>query len=183
MVTAEVCSAIPIDAAAPAEAPNRGGVSSSEAFEPRWPSPPRRDPPIPRISERDDYMYADRSEADVDVRPVLAELLKGLAHGLDDLGPWGLDARLRTCPRHEQRLDSQVAALLSVISKTGVHRVFALASASRYAEELLGFSQRKAQLLLRIERAVQRSPELARAYPERGDLLGPGRPAGAHRLR
>ena len=90
MVTAEVCSALPIEPDAPAEAPNRRGVSSSEAFEPRWPSPPGRDPPIPRISERDDYMYADSWPTPYrsgEISWVQADLLVPIAFG-DFLGRW-----------------------------------------------------------------------------------------------
>ena len=95
--------------------------------------------------------------------------LQELVEGLDGLGAWGLDRRLRTCLRHLQRIDSQLGALLSIVAKARIHRRLEIESAARYAEEHLGFSKRKAQMLLRIERAVQVSPVLARAY-RRGEI-------------
>lgn len=174
MLTAEVRSAIPLGPDAPDNAPNRRGSSWSRELEAsRWPTRFAED--VPRTCHGVDELPERADE----LLPELAESLRLLVDRLEDVDPWELDQRLRTCLQREQRLESQVGALLSIVSKKGIHRAYEFPSASRYAEELLGFSQRKAQMLLRIERAAQGCPPLALAYRSgeiswvQADLLAP----------
>ncbi len=163
MMTAEVLSSTPLEPDAPDKAPDRSGKSRADELPPlRWPSRPLEEASIPGTGDADDDAVSSRWGEDV--RSQVTELLLSLVEGLEEAGPWKLDRRMRDCLRQEQRLDSQVGALLSIIDNKRTYRRFELASATRYAEELIGVSQRKAQMLLRIERAVQQCPPLARAY-------------------
>ncbi len=167
MMTAEVLSAIPLEPDAPYEAPDRAGQSWADALPPlRWPHRPREEEaPIPGTSDDDDDDdLVKGASGDEDVHSRVAEFLLSLVEGIEDADPRGIDRRMRECLSEEQRLDSQIGSLLSIIDKKRTYRRFELASATRYAEEWIGVSQRKAQMLLRIEHAVQRCPPLAWAY-------------------
>ncbi len=150
MLTAEVASALPPDPDAPERYRGRGLAWDRE---------------IERSSARS-TSEGDRARtltAGADVPARIYQTLPSV-EGLGDLDSWSLDRRLRECLCREQRLDSRVGALVSIVSKKGIHRAYGFASASRYADELLGLSGRQAQRLLRIERAVQECAPLARAY-------------------
>jgi hypothetical protein len=155
MLTAEVRSAIGVDPDAPDAAPERRGSSWSEAV---GASRPPWDPPPPS------YFGECAQRESAGLSPSLARALRKLVDGLEHAKPWELERRLRAWLRREQRLDSQLGALLCIVEERWVFRAYQCPSASRYAEEWLGLSQRKAQMLLRIERAVRHCPALARAY-------------------
>jgi hypothetical protein len=158
MLTAEVRSAIPVYPEAPDDAPERRGASWSRVI--RAARPPT-DLPAPNAFDDSDGLA---TAGDTALSPHLSRSLRALVEGLQDAGPWELDRRLRACLRREQCLDSQLGALLSIVDERRVFRAYDYSSATRYAEERLGVSQRKAQMLLRIERAVRACPPLASAY-------------------
>jgi hypothetical protein len=96
--------------------------------------------------------------------PRAAPLLRTLVDGLDDADPFELDARLRRAVRLEQRLHAEMGPLLQELASRRLHRLYDCASLDVFAREWLGMSPRKAQALLRLERACLLCPGLREAY-------------------
>lgn len=174
MLTAEASSALPPDPDAPKKFPDPPESGSRFVLH-------QSVPPVEDVAQ----MTRDKYEPE----PVtcLPGFLQELVDGLDDLPARELDRRFGACLHYEQLVDTQLGSLLGIVSRVGIHLTFELPSASRYAQELLGLSQRKAQRLLRIEHALREGPALARAYRSgelswvQADLLVPLFAAGLGR--
>jgi hypothetical protein len=94
----------------------------------------------------------------------LPAFLAPLIEGLDSADAIELDARLRRALRIEQRWLVEIAPLLLEIARSRSYRFHGCSSLAVFARERLGMSPRKAQALLRLERACARSPELRAAF-------------------
>jgi hypothetical protein len=75
-----------------------------------------------------------------------------------------LDRRLRRAARLEQRLMAELAAGLLDVARGRLYRGLGFGSLDGWARERLGISPRKAQALLRLERAAQLCPALREAF-------------------
>ncbi|MEE9278876.1 MAG: hypothetical protein V3V67_01750 [Myxococcota bacterium] len=130
---------------------------------PRWPDDEQASRgyvPSPGLAES----AVEPAAGDTELPSSVCELLHTLTDGLERANPWELDRRLQEALRRERQLDSRVGALLSIVQKKWIYRAYQYSSVVVYAEELLGFSKSKAEKLLKIERAVQVCPPLARVY-------------------
>ncbi|MGH7338406.1 MAG: HNH endonuclease, partial [Myxococcota bacterium] len=87
-----------------------------------------------------------------------------MLENLDSIDATSLDARLRRALRIEQRLLSEMAALLLDVARAPAYRWRGFPNLAAYARERLGMSPRKAQALLRLERAGDLCPELRAAF-------------------
>jgi hypothetical protein len=96
--------------------------------------------------------------------PRAAPFLRTLVDGLDEADPFELDARLRRAVRLEQRLHAEMGPLLQELASRRLHRLYDCPSLDAFAREWLGMSPRKAQALLRLERACLLCPGLRDAY-------------------
>ena len=95
--------------------------------------------------------------------------LAALLENLESADPIELDVRLRRALRIEQRLLSEMAPLLLEVARSRGYRSRGCSSLAVFARERLGMSPRKAQALLRLERAGDLCPELRAAF--RGGAL------------
>ena len=93
-----------------------------------------------------------------------APFLRSLADGLGEADPFELDARLRRAVRLEQRLCAEMGPLLLELAQRRAYRTVGCPSLDVFAREGLGISPRKAQALLRLERACVLSPALGEAW-------------------
>jgi hypothetical protein len=89
--------------------------------------------------------------------PALPAFLAPLVQGLDAADAFELDARLLRAIRLEQRLLAEMGPLLLEVARTR-------RNVAGFAREALGMSPRKAQMLLRLERACALAPVLRGAY-------------------
>ncbi len=90
-----------------------------------------------------------------------------LAAGAEDLDPFALDMRIRRAQRAMQRLDFQIGRLLRTLADRRLHQAMGFRTLARYVRERLGFSSRKASMLMSIERrSWQTSTELTEALRE-----------------
>ncbi len=80
--------------------------------------------------------------------------------------PWELDTRLRALVREEQCAEASMGPLLLLLARSHAYRAMGYPSLGSYASELLGLGARKAQMLVRIERAAAESEALGTAYRE-----------------
>jgi len=94
----------------------------------------------------------------------LPAFLAPLAEGLDSADACELDARLRRALRIEQRWMAEMSPLLHEVAQSRSYRFRGCSSLAVFARERLGMSPRKAQALLRLERACAHSPELQTAF-------------------
>jgi 5-methylcytosine-specific restriction endonuclease McrA len=78
--------------------------------------------------------------------------------------PFVLDRRLRRALVLEDRLDARLAPCLRAVADAHSWRGLGFRSFGAYAREQLGISPRRAQALVHLERAADRSPALARAW-------------------
>ena len=92
----------------------------------------------------------------------LPAFLAPLVEGLESADAVELDARLRRALRIEQRWLAEIGPLLLEVARSRGYRFHGCSSLAVFARERLGMSPRKAQALLRLERACARSPELRR---------------------
>jgi hypothetical protein len=99
-----------------------------------------------------------------DARATLPPFLSALVEGLEAAEPRELDARLRRVAHLEQRLLGEMGPLLLEVARSRSYRLYGCASLAAFAREWLGMSPRRAQALLRLERAGQRHPVLREAY-------------------
>ena len=96
--------------------------------------------------------------------PDLPAFLAPLVENLESLDAIELDARLRRALRTEQRLLSEMAPLLLEVARSRAYRSRGFPNLAAFARERLGMSPRKAQALLRLERAGDLCPELRAAF-------------------
>ncbi len=94
----------------------------------------------------------------------LPAFLAPLLEDLDLIDAIELDARLRRALRIEQRLLSEMAPLLLEVARSRAYRVRGFSNLATCAREQLGMSPRKAQALLRLERAGDLCAELRAAF-------------------
>ena len=100
--------------------------------------------------------------------PHLPAFLAPLLEELDSIDATLLDARLRRALRIEQRLLSEMAPLLLEVARSRAYRFRGFSDLAGFARERLGMSPRKAQALLRLERAGDLCPELRAAFRSGG---------------
>ncbi len=96
--------------------------------------------------------------------PNLPAFLTPLVENLEALDATRLDARLRRALTIEQRLLSEMAPLLLEVARARAYRRRGFPNLAAFARERLGISPRKAQALLRLERAGELCPELRAAF-------------------
>jgi hypothetical protein len=96
--------------------------------------------------------------------PHLPAFLAPLVEDLESCDAVELDARLRRALRIEQRWLAEMSPLLLEVARSRSYRFHGCSSLAVFAREQLGMSPRKAQALLRLERACARSPELRAAF-------------------
>ncbi len=157
LVTAEVLSALPRGAgvevegpARPRERPEAASVCAPQAF--------REDSPGPA---------SDAESASVPEHAELPVFLRPLVEGLEHLGAFEIDARLRRAIRLEQRLDAEIAPLLRHVTAGEYDwRATGYRTLAAFARERLGMSPRKARALVRLERVAGVCPELRSAWRE-----------------
>ena len=94
----------------------------------------------------------------------LPAFLAPLVEGLESADAIELDARLRRALRIERRWLAEIGPLLLEVARSRSYRFRGCSSLAVFAREKLGMSPRKAQALLRLERACTQSPELRAAF-------------------
>lgn len=164
VIAAEVASALPIAAA---EAP--GTVHPADHTEtppPMAPSPwlSLRDAPECRARGWDTPAAASGVEISA-LCPLPAEL-PPLLRDLDAADAFELERRLRELWALEQHLGASIGPRLDHVLRHGVHRALGYRHREAYLRERLGIDPAFARMLLRIERAAQRSPGFAQAWRE-----------------
>jgi hypothetical protein len=90
--------------------------------------------------------------------------LRELVRGLDGADAFDLDARLRRAMKLAQAFEAQLAPLLLEIASSRRYRALGFPNMDDYVRERLGMSPRKAQALLRLERAGAVCPDLRAAF-------------------
>jgi len=78
--------------------------------------------------------------------------------------PFALDARLAEAARVLRTIEPRIGRLLRVVVDRHIYRSFGHPAFEDYVRERLGMSARKAWALLKIEKALLRSTDFARAY-------------------
>jgi hypothetical protein len=181
-VAAEVLSAIPLDEPAAngmpplrisdpeAEAPlpeTRIGVSNGRGKATRG----RGDRTCGRgtrqlgaVSVLPDEPADARDESRGALELALPPVLRNLVRGLDGADAFELDERLRRAIQLEQAFEAQLAPLLLEVAGGRRYRALGFPNMDDYVRERLGMSPRKAQALLRLERACAACPELRAAF-------------------
>jgi hypothetical protein len=94
----------------------------------------------------------------------LPSFLAPFVKGLECVDAIELDARLRRALRIEQRWLAEIGPLLLEVARSRSYRLHGCSNLAVFARERLGMSPRKAQALLRLERACAQSPELRAAF-------------------
>lgn len=82
----------------------------------------------------------------------------------DPSDPFALDARLAEAARVLRTIEPRIGRLLRVVVDQRIYRTFGHPAFEGYVRERLGLSARKAWALLKIEQALLRSGDFARAY-------------------
>jgi hypothetical protein len=96
--------------------------------------------------------------------PNLPSFLAPLLENLEAIDAIELDTRLRRVLQIEQRLLAEMAALLLEVARSRAYRWRGFPNLAAFARERLGMSPRKAQALLRLERAGDLCAELRAAF-------------------
>ncbi|TMA34702.1 MAG: HNH endonuclease [Deltaproteobacteria bacterium] len=143
VIAAEVMSALGIDVD-----PGPLALSPSPSQSPSRPREPRAKPST--------------------LSPNLPAFLAPLLENLESPDAIELDARLRRALRIEQRLLAEMAPLLLEVARSRAYRAHGCSSLALFARERLGMSPRKAQALLRLERAGSLCPEVRAAFRSGG---------------
>ncbi|HYR95086.1 MAG TPA: HNH endonuclease signature motif containing protein [Candidatus Binatus sp.] len=94
----------------------------------------------------------------------LPDDVEKLTFHADYIDPFQLDARLRAAVHALQRIDFQTGRLLRLVLELRLHRAFGCPTFRDYVRERLGFSLRKARMLLALDRRLAALPALAAAY-------------------
>jgi hypothetical protein len=162
-VAAEVLSALPLDAAGTRELGAGERADSDPAESPLGPVGS-----MPCLRPKTANGCAGHGSGTRPVPPVGvapgAAFLRSLVDGLETADAFELDARLRRAVALEQRLDAQMGPLLLSVARARLYRACGCPSLGSFAREWLGISPRKAEALLRLERACQVCPALREAY-------------------
>jgi hypothetical protein len=172
LVTAEVLSAIPIAAAGALDEPEPAdGCATHGLPETPHPGAPGSEPASVPAAANECATHGLRETPHPPDLPLLgprpaASLLASLLSGLDSANAFELDARLRRVLHLEQDLLARLGPLLLEIARRRLHRFFGFGSFGEFATEWLGICERKAQALLRLERAAHACPALRRAWRE-----------------
>jgi hypothetical protein len=93
-----------------------------------------------------------------------ADFLRSLIDRLEEADAFELDARLRRAISFDQRLNAEIGPLLLAVARERLYRAYGCPSLGAFAREWLGMSPRKAEALLRLERACVVCPSLREAY-------------------
>jgi hypothetical protein len=189
MVTAEVLSALPVDAIADGDTGQKNAESEHEHVEPRSDEDVGRltdGPNSAKLSEGErrgavtdglnssklsegerrgavEQWRSDRHE-ECESAPWLRALASSLLVGIDAIGAFQLDRRLRRAVRLEQRLDAELGARLALAAHEHLRLVHGIPRFDVYVRERFGLAPRKVRALLRLERARRVSPALSAAY-------------------
>jgi hypothetical protein len=147
MVTAEALSGLPAGVPVEAAPEDRSARTEGAPSEPAVRAAP---------AEGEPEATAPHAE--------LPRFLRPLVEGLEHADAFELDARLRRAVRLEQRLDSEIAPLLRLVTSAEHDWRERFHTRAAFARERLGMSPRKARALLRLERAGDVCPELREAY-------------------
>jgi hypothetical protein len=153
-VAAEVLSAIPLDdvAARALDALAHGCAAEGAP----------RDHPVLRAAHGCAGQGVEGTPGQAGTHP--APFLRSLVEGLGDADAFELDARLRRAVHLEQRLCAEMGPLLLALARRRGYRAYGCPSLDVFARECLGISPRKAQALLRLERACALSAALREAW-------------------
>jgi hypothetical protein len=100
------------------------------------------------------------------LRPPLPQPLCGWVEGLSEADPFTLDRRLRRAVALEQRLEARLGPLLRAVADGRGYQALGFRRFDTYVRAHLGMAPRRAQALVRLERAADRVPALRRAYRE-----------------
>src|SRR5690606_8230598 len=101
---------------------------------------------------------------DVERVEELPVFLRLLLEGLECADPFELDSRLQRAIAIEQRIWSEVGALLARAAAERLHVVAGFRSFEGWVRERFGISPRKTRALLRLERTGELCPALRAAY-------------------
>ncbi len=163
-VAAEVASALPLEPSLarevselPWDAVRREPDVAADRDQPARSVPSS---PSTRAAANGCAAQADRA------RPAASPFLSGLLAGLDSIDALELDARLRRAVALEQGLEARIAPLLLRVARDRLHHEAGYRSLDELARERLGLSPRRARMLLRLARAGEGMPLLARAWRE-----------------
>jgi hypothetical protein len=162
-VAAEVLSALPLDAAGARELGAGERADADRAESPLGPVGSMRCSRPETANGCAGHGSEPRPVPPVGVAPGAA-FLRSLVDGLETADAFELDARLRRAVALEQRLDAQIGPLLLSVARARLYRACGCPSLGSFARERLGISPRKAEALLRLERAGQVCPALREAY-------------------
>ena len=152
MVTAEVISALPLDA----EPVPRIGA---DAEEPEARSDVRGDPEVtvPPVLDDSPVPGDDTVES-------LPRAIEALLHDGDRVDAKELHRRLRKAIEMERRLETQIGPLLELLMRRRIYWLMGYKNRDAYVRERLGLDPSWGRALLRIERAARASPAFAAAY-------------------
>ena len=164
-VAAEVLSAIPLDGAVGSEAAAPYGSTGESAADHAAGRKPGSTPANGCAPHGVGKGAPEAPPATIETAGLPAFLQKLIA-GLDQADSFELDARLRRAVRLEQRLKAEMGPLLLEVARGRLHRALGFPNLDRFADEALGMAPRKAQALLRLERAGAVCPPLRAAYRE-----------------
>jgi len=103
---------------------------------------------------------ADPSPPPPELPPGLARLLAGL----EQADAFEVDRRLQQTLARERTHEARIGPLLRRVLEERLYRRAGYWDRDRYLEERLGLCPRKARALVRIERLLNRAPDLSRAY-------------------
>ena len=100
------------------------------------------------------------------LRSPLPQPLRELVEGLAEADPFTLDRRLRRAVALEQRLEARLGPGLRAVADGHGYQALGFRRFDAYVRTHLGMAPRRAQALVRLERAADRVPALRRAYRE-----------------
>jgi hypothetical protein len=162
LVTAEVLSTIPIQGPDPTT--DDGSTECKEAST----ADARRDTATERKAADGCAAQGGRESPHPPALPAAPRpelpFLASLTRGLDTADAFELDARLRRALRLEQQLLARLGPLLLELARRRQHRRYGFGCFAQFASEWLGLGARKAQALLRLERACHACPALRSAW-------------------
>jgi hypothetical protein len=137
----------------------------------RWEGAPPGPPPPGRVRRRQRRWRRSLEDAREDgtdeaFRSPLPHPLRGWVEGLAEADPFTLDRRLCRAVALEQRLEARLGPLLRAVAEGHGYQGLGFRRFDAYVRAHLGMAPRRAQALVRLERAADRVPALRRAYRE-----------------
>ena len=152
MVTAEVISALPLDA----DTVPRTGADAEES---ETGIDVRADPDVtaPPVLDGCPVSGDDTLES-------LPAAIEALLRDGDQVDAKELHRRLRKAIEMERRLDTQIGPLLELLMRRRIYWLMGYTNREAYVRERLGLDPSWGRALLRIERAARASPAFAAAY-------------------